>query len=86
MSKTVSPESAAPRKQGFSSPDASWFKVQSRSFIEGSLFRKGAPLAQYLDCRVVRELVSEHFEGTRNRWLLVWSLLSLNTYLEQNGG
>lgn len=85
MSKIVSPEAAAHRKQGFSSPDASWFRVQSRGFIEGSLCRADAPLAEYLDSRVIRELVSEHFEGTRNRRLLVWSLLSLNSYLGQKG-
>ena len=70
------------RKQGFSSPDASWFKGESIDFVRDTLFRKSAKLYDYLDFKTTTALVDDHLKGLENRRLLIWSLLSVNTFIE----
>ncbi len=62
-------------KQGFSGPDASWFRGESIDYIERELLRSDAAIYQFLNPDGVRPLVREHIEGRENRRLLLWSLL-----------
>ncbi|MFL2983121.1 MAG: asparagine synthase (glutamine-hydrolyzing) [Candidatus Neomarinimicrobiota bacterium] len=71
-------------KQGFSSPDASWFKGESIEFIKCHLFNKSEPIYNLLDYGEVKSLINDHLSGRENRRLLIWSLLNVNEYLEQN--
>ncbi len=65
-------------KQGFSGPDASWFRGGSIDFVKRTLMSADdAEIFAFLDRDAVRRLVSEHLEGRRNRRLLIWSLLSV---------
>lgn len=68
-------------KQGFSSPDASWFKGESIDFVKGKLLDKKSPLYQFFDYQTSSELVNEHLSGKKNRRLLIWSLLYVNEIL-----
>lgn len=63
------------RKQGFSAPDASWFKGESMKYVEGQLFNGNAVVYQYLDKKIIQSLVGEHLNGIANHRLLIWSLL-----------
>jgi asparagine synthase (glutamine-hydrolysing) len=63
-------------KQGFSAPDASWFKGESIDYIKNLLFDKRARIYDYLQPAKVNELMTEHFDGKTNRRLLIWSLLN----------
>lgn len=63
-------------KQGFSGPDASWFRGESIEYVRRLLLDEGAQIYDYLRYETVRELIQEHLEGYRNRRLLIWSLLS----------
>ena len=69
-------------KQGFSSPDASWFKGESIDFVRRKLLDSNARLYQYLDRSSVATLVGQHLEGKENRRLLIWSLLNIEEWLE----
>ena len=69
-------------KQGFSSPDASWFKGESIKFVERKLFNKNALIYNIMDYTTVQCLVKEHTAGKQNRRLLIWSLLNVETYLD----
>ena len=69
-------------KQGFSSPDGSWFKGESIEFVQRQLFNEQAPIYNVLDPKKVKELVKEHLNGDQNRRLLIWSLLSVNSWME----
>lgn len=69
-------------KQGFSAPDASWFKGESIEFVRNLLLNRGARLYDYLDRGAVEAAVGEHLSGARNRRLLIWSLLSFEMYLQ----
>lgn len=62
-------------KQGFSAPDASWFKGESIDYIRSLLLDKRARIYDYVQYETVNGLLSEHFSGQVNRRLLIWSLL-----------
>lgn len=68
-------------KQGFSAPDASWFKGESIDFVCKKLLNPNAKLYKLLDKESVIELIKEHTEGKENRRLLIWSLLNIEEYL-----
>jgi asparagine synthase (glutamine-hydrolysing) len=65
-------------KQGFSSPDASWFKGESIDFVRETLGNRKSPIYDYLDFNTTQNLIREHLSGENNRRLLIWSLLNLN--------
>ncbi len=82
MSRHI-PESVTSRaKQGFSSPDASWFKGESIDFVRRQL-SGSTPLFDILDRDAVGTVLESHFTGSENRRLLVWGLLSLDEWLNQ---
>jgi len=62
-------------KQGFSAPDASWFKGESIDYIKDVLFDKRARIYDYIQPETAKSLLQEHFSGAQNRRLLIWSLL-----------
>lgn len=69
-------------KQGFSAPDASWFKGDSIEFVKNRLMSSDQGIYQYLDKGAVIKLLDEHLSGQNNRRLLIWSLLSFDAYLK----
>ena len=68
-------------KQGFSSPDASWFKGESIEFVKRTLLNGHAKIYDVLDRYTVEALVNQHLNGEQNRRLLIWSLLNVETVL-----
>lgn len=70
-------------KQGFSAPDASWFKGDSIEYVR-RIFKDGnANIFQYLDQSTIRGLLDEHFQGTQNHRLFIWSLLNVEWWLRK---
>ena len=70
-------------KQGFSAPDASWFRGESIDYVRREILDDRARLYNYLDRETVRALVSDHIDGRHNRRLLIWSLLSFEWWLRK---
>jgi len=70
-------------KQGFSAPDASWFKGDSIDYVRRRLYNPRARIYNFLSAHAVHGLVDEHLEGKQNRRLLIWSLLSLEEWCER---
>ena len=70
-------------KQGFSAPDASWFKGDSIDFVRRTLMEGEARIFDYLDRDIVRRLVGQHLSGEENRRLLIWSLLNVEEAFKQ---
>jgi asparagine synthase (glutamine-hydrolysing) len=70
-------------KQGFSAPDASWFKGKSIDFVKRELLNERAPLYEFIDFPTAKNLIYQHFEGKANCRLLIWSLLYLNSFCQQ---
>lgn len=73
-------------KQGFSAPDASWFKGESIDFVRRILVESTPRLGEVMDLAVMRELVNEHLDGEQNRRLFIWSLLNLEHWLDSQIG
>jgi len=67
-------------KQGFSAPDASWFRGESIDYVKRRLMQRDATLFTFLDRSAIQSLVSEHLDGKVNRRLLIWSLLSVEQW------
>lgn len=66
------------QKQGFSAPDASWFRGESVDYVKKSLLRDDAGIYAFLDRDAVGGMLDDHLAGRENRRLLVWSLLCVN--------
>ena len=69
-------------KQGFSGPDASWFRGESIDYVSDLLLPKKARIYEFLDHTAVSCLINDHLEGRHNRRLLIWSLLYLENWLD----
>ena len=81
MSRYIPDGIVKSEKQGFSSPDASWFKGESIEFVKNSLLNSNAKIYEVLDRKSVTALVSEHLSGNKNRRLLIWSLLNMEAWI-----
>ena len=84
MQKYVPNDIIKAEKQGFSSPDASWFKGDSIDFVKRELLNNNAKIYDWMDRKSVQSLLNEHLSGSKNRRLLVWSLLNTESWLKQN--
>ena len=73
-------------KQGFSAPDATWFKGESIDYVKRVIYNDHAMIYQFLSPKLVRRLVEEHLQGKINRRLLIWSFLNFEEWLQQMMG
>jgi asparagine synthase (glutamine-hydrolysing) len=80
MRRHIPDEITKLQKQGFSAPDASWFRGESIDYVRRRLLRQDARIYEFLDRATTRRVVSEHLDGHANRRLLIWSLLSLEEW------
>src|SRR5947208_9715604 len=64
-------------KQGFSGPDATWFRGESIDYIRRVIDADDSRIYEFVRPETVRSLVEEHLTGRENRRLLLWSLLNL---------
>lgn len=72
-------------KQGFSSPDNSWFKGESIEFIKERLLNPQARIYDYMDKKATQKLITEHLNGEKNRRLFIWSLLNFEEWNKTYG-
>ena len=83
MSRYIPAQITQRAKQGFSAPDASWFKGESIDYVRRRLINAKARIYEWLDAKSVQALVNDHLEGRENRRLLIWSLLNLEQFCEE---
>lgn len=81
MSQFVPPEIADRTKQGFSAPDASWFRGESIQYINRLLRDPRARIYDFLKPEYVGDVLDQHCSGKANRRLLIWSFLSLEWWM-----
>jgi len=82
MNRYIPGQITAREKQGFSAPDASWFKGESIDYVRKRLYDPKARIYDVLDPSAVHALVDDHLDGVANRRLLIWSLLNLEALFE----
>ena len=83
MRKYIPDEIANSEKQGFSAPDASWFRGDSIDVVRRNLLDGDSPIYDLLDRTTVHKIVNRHLDGTENRRLFIWSLLNVDSWLKQ---
>jgi asparagine synthase (glutamine-hydrolysing) len=81
MAHYIPSEVTQAEKQGFSSPDASWFKGESIDFVRRTLLDDRSQIYGILDFDAVTPLVEQHLKGEQNRRLLIWSLLNVEAWM-----
>ena len=84
MSRYIPADITRAAKQGFSSPDASWFKGESIDFVKRTLLNGNARIYDVLDRQAVVPLVEQHLRGEENRRLLIWSLLNVEAWMKDS--
>src|ERR1700674_255026 len=81
MERIIPAEILNRRKQGFSAPDASWFRGESIDYINTLLRDPKACIYEHLEPAYVTRTLDEHTTGKINHRLLIWSLLSLEWWM-----
>jgi asparagine synthase (glutamine-hydrolysing) len=69
-------------KQGFSAPDASWFKGESIDYIKNLLYNRKARIYDFIQPDMAKSKIEEHLAGKKNNRLFIWSLLSFEWWLK----
>ena len=68
------------RKQGFSSPEASWYRGENADYVREMLLGGDLASSDFLDVGFIRDTVESHMSGRQNNRLLIWSLLSFEQW------
>jgi asparagine synthase (glutamine-hydrolysing) len=82
MERYIPSEVTEAEKQGFSAPDASWFRGESIDYVRRILYNKFARIYKFLDIVAVQSLIDDHLKGKQNRRLFIWSLLNFEHWCE----
>jgi asparagine synthase (glutamine-hydrolysing) len=64
------------KKQGFSTPDDSWYRGGAPGYIRDIILSPRAIARGYFRPEYIENVLSDHVAGRRNNRLLIWSLLS----------
>jgi asparagine synthase (glutamine-hydrolysing) len=83
MENYLPPSVTKREKQGFSSPDASWYRGESIEFVKRFVLNSNSKIYDFFDRKTVQSLVENRLSGKLNRRLLIWSLLSFEAYLHE---
>ena len=81
MGRYIPKEIAAGLKQGFSAPDASWFRGESIDYVHSIISDSNAPIYQYIDKKYADRILRKHISGEENKRLLIWSIINFNEWL-----
>ena len=65
MGKYVSQGISKGMKQGFSAPDASWFRGESIDYVKGIVANPNSMIYEYLNKKECREYFSEAYQRKR---------------------
>jgi len=83
LSKYVPKKISQQFKQGFTGPDATWFRGESIEYVKRRLLNKKAKVYNYLDYATAKELILQHLKGEYNRRLFIWSMLCFEEWLRK---
>ena len=83
MQRLIPGEVTGRVKQGFSAPDASWFRGESIDYVNSLLRDPRARIYEYLQMAYVTRRLDEHTAGRSNHRLFIWSLVSFEWWLRK---
>ncbi len=74
--KDILPEKIINRKkQGFSSPDESWYRGENAAYVKELLLGKDIACHDYINPEYIQKIIHEHCDQRINHRLLIWSFL-----------
>jgi asparagine synthase (glutamine-hydrolysing) len=71
------------KKQGFSSPDESWYRGDNINYVKKCLLNRRAAFRDFLQPKFVENVITEHCEKRINHRLLIWSFLCFEEWCKQ---
>lgn len=71
------------RKQGFTPPDATWYRTVYQNFIESRLLSERFLSLGIFEKAGLQNILDQHQQGQRNHRFLIWSLLCLDSWHRQ---
>lgn len=71
-------------KAGFTMPFADWFKTDLKEYVLQELSEENLKSIPCINPSVVKKMIDQHMTGTWNRYPLIWKLLVLKQWLDQN--
>lgn len=77
LSRYLDKQITEDEKQGFSSPDASWFRGESIDYVRKEL----SIISDSFNQEIVDKIFKEHSSGEKNNRLIIWSLLYVKKFL-----
>lgn len=81
----IPPEITHRPKQGFSSPEASWYRGDAMQFVQARLGPGSrTALPTLISSDYIHDVLTTHMSGRRNHRLLIWSFLCLDAWLSSN--
>ncbi len=63
------------KKQGFSSPDESWYRGENAEYVKMILLDKDAKCLDFIQATYIHKILDEHIHKGINHRLMIWSLL-----------
>lgn len=82
MMKYIPESISRAHKQGFSAPDATWFRDECKSLVCDVIDNENARIWEVLDKKICRSMVDDHMSNRKNNRLLIWSLLNFEQLLK----
>lgn len=81
IERYVPEEISGGEKQGFSAPDASWFRGESIDYVNSIISNPNALIYDYLDKDSVETMFRTHISGQENKRLFIWSIINFEEWL-----
>lgn len=78
------PEVMRRRKRGFGVPLDRWFRTDLSAYVESSLGSSSARVRSYLKPEPLDDLLAQHRRGDRNHGYALWTLLTLEVFLQRS--
>ena len=72
-------------KAGFTMPFKEWFKNDLKEFVLDELNDDGLKKIPCIDIEKVQFMINQHMDGSWNRYPIIWKLLVLKQWLNNNG-
>ncbi len=81
MEQYIPKEISNGEKQGFSAPDASWFRGESIDYVDSIISNPNSLIYDYIDKRYADEIFRKHVSGHENKRLFIWSIINFEEWL-----
>jgi asparagine synthase (glutamine-hydrolysing) len=72
-------------KAGFTMPFSEWFKDELKDYVLTELSDENLKNIPNIDAGEVSFMIKQHMDGSWNRYPLIWKLLVLKQWLDNNG-